>query len=339
MIGRTVRWVWSLTHRTTGRNGDSAPRLTILRHHRVYAAGERPLHRLGVTEDVLAAQLELIAGAGLGPISVVEGLRRLENGEAGHHVAVTFDDGYADNVWRALPRIQAVGGRATFYLTAGLMEERRAPWWDEVAHAVQQTRVPRLTIEFEGRALDLPLAQRADRLRALEALLGELRVPLGERERRIATLRLRLGVSDRAPCELATWDTATALVRSGMEVGAHTLNHPHLTTLDPQGQAREIGESVELIERRLGVRPEGLAYPGGDHDAVTIEATAGCGLAYAVTTRAGDNHPGAGRYTLLRRGFGEGNCTGPTGRFSRRLAMAEINGLFDRVRGVGTAAS
>jgi peptidoglycan/xylan/chitin deacetylase (PgdA/CDA1 family) len=338
MIGRTMRWILSLVHRPGFRDGSAPPRLTILRHHRVYAAGERPLYRLGVAEDVFAAQLEALAGAGLQPITVGEGLRRLERGDPGHCVALSFDDGYADNVWRALPRLQAAGARASFYLTAGLMEERRAPWWDELAFALERSKEPRLSIEFDGRTLDLPLAGRRARCRALASLLGVLRVHPAERERRLAALRLRLGVSERAPCELATWDTATALVRSGMEVGAHTMTHPHLTTLDLPGQAREIGESAELIERRLGVRPAGLAYPGGDHDPATMAAAESCGLEYAVTTRAGDNRPGAGRYSLLRRGFHEGHCTGPTGRFSRRLALAELDGAFDRLRGMEAAS-
>src|SRR5207253_1245059 len=96
----------------------------------------------------------------------------------------------------------------------------------------------------------------------------------------------------------------------------------------------EIEGSVELIERRLGVRARGLAYPGGDHDGVTIAAAAACGLAYAVTTAAGDNRPGAQPFELRRRGWSEGACLGPGGRFSRQLATAELDGAFDRLRGV-----
>jgi hypothetical protein len=56
-------------------------------------------------------------------------------------------------------------------------------------------------------------------------------------------------------------------------------------------------------------------------------------LSYAVTTQTGDNRPGAPRYQLRRRGFNEGACLGPGGRFSSRLAMAELDGAFDRLRG------
>ena len=333
MSGRTIRWLLSLAHRTPSENGAASEgRLTIIRHHRVYADDERPLYRLGVSESVFSAQLELLARRGLTPVTVAEGWRRLQSGAPGSWVALSFDDGYADNVWRALTRLQAVNGRATFYLTAGLIEGRRAPWWDELAHALSHTREDRLRLQIGVTAIDLPLRGRGERLRAHRALSAALRVPPPEREHWLATVRLRLGVSGPAPCELATWDTATALVRSGMEVGAHTMTHPHLTTLDPGAQHREIADSTDLIERRLGVRPTGLAFPGGDYDRVTLESVRDCGLDYAVTTSPGVNRAGVPALELKRRGLSKGACLGPTGRFSGRLALAELDGAFDRLR-------
>src|SRR5262249_11272234 len=162
----------------------------------------------------------------------------------------------------------------------GLIEERRAPWWDELAHALAETREPCLGGDLGEGPLDLPLRTLVERRAALAALAGQMRVPPAERERRIAQLRLRLGVPQPAECELASWDAAQALVRAGMEVGAHTLTHPHLTTLPPEAQAREIGGSVELIERRLGVRARGFAYPGGDYDARTVGVVDALGIVY-----------------------------------------------------------
>lgn len=339
MTGRAVRWMLSLLRSTHVPNGSTGPRLTIVRHHRVYADGERPLYRLGVSESVFAAQLEVLAREELTPVTVADGLAWLAAGGSGHRVAMSFDDGYADNVWRALPRLQAAGARATFYLTAGLMEERRAPWWDELAHALVETRAGRLTADLGRGALDLPLRTTAERHAALQALTPLMRVPPAERDHRLAQLRMRLGVPRPAECELATWDAAQALVRSGMEVGAHTLTHPHLTTLPPEAQAQEIEGSVELIERRLGVRPRGFAYPGGDYDARTLEVIAASSLEYAVTTRAGLNRAGAPAFELKRRGLTEGACLGPSGRLSRRLTLAELAGAFDSLRAPREAAS
>jgi peptidoglycan/xylan/chitin deacetylase (PgdA/CDA1 family) len=328
--GRTLRWLMSLALGGGGRGG--AARLTILRHHRVYAEGERPLYRLGVSERVLGAQVEMLRALRLGPLTVAEGLERLGEGRPGHWVAMTFDDGYADNVERALPILEASGGRATFYLTAGLIEERRAPWWDQVAHALATSRAERLEWEDGGPSLDLPLAGPGARAAALAAVLPAMRVSPDEQATRIAVLRAALAVEEHAPCELATWEAAARLAAAGMEIGAHTLTHPFLDRLAPEAQQQEIAGSVEGIARRLGVRPIGIAYPGGAYDAASVEASRRAGLGYAVTTRAGDNGADASRFELGRRGFDEGMCLGPGGRFSRRLARAELMGVFDGLR-------
>lgn len=336
MTGRTVRWLLSLVHR---RPEPSGARLTIIRHHRVYAAGERPLYRLGVSLPVLESQLGLLAQSGLAPLTVSEGLERLAAGEPGRWVAMSFDDGYADNVAHALPALERHRARATFYLTAGLMERRLAPWWDRLAHALEQARRREARVELGGVRVAVATGTAAARSAALRALLPHLRVAPAEQDRRLSAIERALEAADAAPCALATWSEAARLAERGMEVGAHTLTHPFLSTLDPAAQLEEIAGSRRLVTERLGVAPRGLAYPGGDHDAFSIGAADRAGFDHAVTTRAGDARPGAPRFELRRRGLSEGACLGPNGRFSARLAHAELDGAFDGLRGEESAAA
>jgi len=334
VIGRTLRWASSLLVRRPWPRGAA---LTIVRHHRVYADGERPLYRLGVAEGVLRAQLALLRREGLVPVTVSEGLARLAEGRPGHHVALTFDDGYADNVTRALPILAGAGARATFFLTAGLIEARRAPWWDELAHALETARAP--AVPFAGTTLEL--GDAAARARALRLLLPGLRAAPATQRALLDGLRAALGVADPAPCELATWEECRRLSAAGMEIGAHTLTHPFLSTLPPGAQREEVAGSFGLVEERLGARPRGIAFPGGDHDADSLEAARDAGAAWAVTTRAGVNGPGADPFTLRRRAWTDGACLGPGGRFSERLARAELAGAFDawRARPAGAEAA
>ena len=332
MSGRTLRWLMSPLARVV--RPSRGPRLTIVRHHRVYRDGERPLYRLGVGERVLRDQVAMLRALQLGPLTVAEGLDRLADAQGGHWVALTFDDGYADNVERALPILAAAGGRASFYLAAGLIEERHAPWWDRVADALERTRLARATWQVEARPVVLALGSPEAKRAALAAILPHLRVAPEPQAERIASLRAALQVEGETACELATWDQAAQLAEAGMEVGAHTLSHPFLDQLDADAQAREIGGSVERIAARLGIQCRGIAYPGGAYDAGSIRAARDAGLAYAVTTRAGDNAAEAPRFELNRRGFDEGMCLGPWGRFSRSLALAELTGAFDGLRRV-----
>jgi peptidoglycan/xylan/chitin deacetylase (PgdA/CDA1 family) len=326
-----ARWLLSLLPRGPRRGS----RLTIVRHHRVYAEGERPLYRLGVSAGVLELQLALFKSAGLSPLTVSEGLSRLAESRSGHWLALTFDDGYADNVERALPLLRKTGARATFYLTSGLIERRLPAWWDVLAHALENAVRPSVAwTAANGEILTLSLGSPAGRQAALRALLPGLRARPEHRDAALERLRQATGAAGSAPCEFATWAQAARLREAGMEIGAHTLTHPHLSLLTPAEQRLEIHGSAALITDRIGVVPSGFAYPGGDFDPASISAVRATRMTHAVTTRTGDPGPGADPWTLPRRGLSEGACLGPAGRFSRRMALAELSGTFDSLRGV-----
>jgi peptidoglycan/xylan/chitin deacetylase (PgdA/CDA1 family) len=53
--------------------------------------------------------------------------------------AVTFDDGYADNLKAAKPRLQRAGAPATVFIATGYVGERREFWWDELARIILES--------------------------------------------------------------------------------------------------------------------------------------------------------------------------------------------------------
>jgi peptidoglycan/xylan/chitin deacetylase (PgdA/CDA1 family) len=84
------------------------------------------------------------------------------------------------------------------------------------------------------------------------------------------------------------WDGLRGLVERGIEVGSHTVSHPHLTRLTDLELERELRESRERLESELGRRCRYLAYPDGDHDA-RVRAVAretGYEAAFALPGRA-----------------------------------------------------
>jgi peptidoglycan/xylan/chitin deacetylase (PgdA/CDA1 family) len=332
------RWLrWLLSAAPSPRAAE--PRLIVIRHHRVYADGERPLYRLGVSASVFEAQLRTLGDAGLAPVSVEAGLSWLREAEDGTRVAMTFDDGYADNVHLALPRLLEHGARATFYLTAGLIDERVSPWWDRLAHRIQHARAAALDWTVDGRHVHALLTGERAQRAALAALLPAFRAAPEIQQRRLQELAQLTRVEDEPPCALATWNEARAFLAGGIEIGAHTLSHPFLSRLSPERQDGEIGGSVDRIERHLGVRPLGFAYPGGDYDAASIAACSRHGLRYAVTTKRGDVTRASAAFELSRRGLSEGACLDPFGRYSRRMARAELAGAYDAMRRTAEVAS
>jgi peptidoglycan/xylan/chitin deacetylase (PgdA/CDA1 family) len=62
---------------------------------------------------------------------------------------------------------------------------------------------------------------------------------------------------------LMSWETAAALARADVELGAHGITHCDLTRLTPEAAQREIEESGRIIEERAGCRVESFAAPYG----------------------------------------------------------------------------
>ena len=80
-----------------------------------------------------------------------------------------------------------------------------------------------------------------------------------------------------------TWDELSGLLEFGWEVGSHTRSHPPLTELDSEALERELRESREECEDRLGRPCHSLAYPYSDFDDRVARATLHAGYRFAAT--------------------------------------------------------
>lgn len=81
------------------------------------------------------------------------------------------------------------------------------------------------------------------------------------------------------------------LAASGWELGAHTMTHPDLSTLDYAACRREIERSRDELQRIAGVEVETFAYPFGRYGPEAVAAARDSGLLAAVTTGSGSWAP------------------------------------------------
>ena len=81
-----------------------------------------------------------------------------------------------------------------------------------------------------------------------------------------------------------TADEVRALRERGMEIGAHTHEHPDLTTLPGDGAVEELRRGKRELEELLGEPVETLAYPFGRADAATRDAARTAGFVAACRT-------------------------------------------------------
>lgn len=104
------------------------------------------------------------------------------------------------------------------------------------------------------------------------------------------------------PDEVLTmdWDALRALAERGIEIGSHTVTHPHLPRLGDEEIERELRDSRARIEDELGRPCRYLAYPYGESDERVrriVARAAGYAAAFGLA-RGGQ----ADRYALPRVG-------------------------------------
>jgi peptidoglycan/xylan/chitin deacetylase (PgdA/CDA1 family) len=66
------------------------------------------------------------------------------------------------------------------------------------------------------------------------------------------------------PAPLLDWSEIGLLAASGMSIGSHTVSHPHLSAAGSEQARREVSESKQTIETRLGMPVRSFCYPYGD---------------------------------------------------------------------------
>lgn len=242
-----------------------------LLYHRVTDSPVDPFG-LAVTPEQFAAHLRTLRG--MAPIVPVEELGR----RAEPTIAITFDDGYADNFIDAAVLLHEFSLPATVFVSSEVIESEGEFWWDRLEHLLLDTRPesPHLEVVIDGQPLLVDVRTPDGCTRAVRALNRRLRVqPRGAIEKALDEIRAQTG-TDAQPCERhrrATKDNIAHARRNyGIAVGAHTVTHTMLAALDRTAQEQEITCSRDALASFAG-RIVDFAYPYGGHESFTDETT------------------------------------------------------------------
>jgi peptidoglycan/xylan/chitin deacetylase (PgdA/CDA1 family) len=275
-------------------------RLTVLMYHRVLNDPD-PL-----TGVVHARQFERQMGALRDYFTVLplfEAVDRLAAGTLpSKAVAITFDDGYADNALVALPILRAHGLHATFFVANGFLNGGRM-FNDTVIEAVRRARGPVLESGLPGLPSALPVGSMEEKRDALGRILRVVKY-LEPAERSQAVEHIAR-FADALPNDLMMTDEQVRdLARAGMDVGGHTVNHPILSSVDVETARREIALNRRALGAIVGTQPTMFAYPNGvpgkDFAHRHVELVREAGYAGAVTTSWGVATAGSDPYQLPR---------------------------------------
>ena len=141
----------------------------ILGYHRV-AHVKRDEYEVCVTPDYFAEQMEALSQY-THPLRLAELVQCLRLGSLPpKSVAVTFDDGYADNLYEAKPVLERYDIPATVFVCTGY--QGREFWWDELADMILQTRVLPQKLAFKAEHTNFSFDLENENVLSNESLAG-----------------------------------------------------------------------------------------------------------------------------------------------------------------------
>lgn len=230
-------------------------------------------------------------------------------------LAITFDDGYLNNLKVAAPILSRVGVHATFFVTSSFIEGRSQPWW----------YAARAVIARQG-------GEKAGAQRSAARLEAEWR-PLPEEER--SERLLKLSGDEHLPDPYYPFmrkEDVAELAGQGFDVQPHGDAHISFRGESIETLGADIERSVTFVRSVTGRAPWGFAYPYGHMPAdraATESIMAEFGLRVALSTVEGNNAADADRWALRRWDL--------HGGYSVSAASVRVSGVRALIGGRGSA--
>ncbi len=225
-------------------------------------------------------------------------------------VVITFDDGYADNLYEALPILEEVQIPATFFICTGHLGTQQEFWWDELERILlrDQPYPAHFTLADAQHGQRWATQTRAERQQLydqLHRLINQIDAP--QRAQWLDQLRAwaHLDAQGRPSHRALSVAELRQLASSPwVTIGAHTVTHTRLAAQSAAQQAIELQESKQMLETTLARPLTTFSYPFGgryDYTQQTIALCKATGFTKVAANFAGQVHRWSDAYQLPRQ--------------------------------------
>lgn len=180
-------------------------------------------------------------------------------------IAITFDDGYKDNYTLAYPLLKKHKVPFTIYITNCFPNHTAKLWWYMLEDVVLENEEIKIYLKGKSKIF------RVSDYKTMEAVFLELREILissspSQQKDILSQLEKNYNKSldDYVKKESLSWKDIESLAEDELvTIGAHTLNHYSLKTLEEEEIINEVLNSKSEIESHIKRKVEHFAYPFG----------------------------------------------------------------------------
>lgn len=298
----------------------------ILMYHRVADVTSDPW-QLAVSPKNFEEQMQVLKELG-SCIKLQDMASRIKDGkQIKKSIAVTFDDGYADNYIYAKPLLEKHDVPATIFVSSSFIGKNTEYWWDDLDRILlQPNTLPEeleINIQNKSHRWNLDKFRTYSQKECIEHRswltweasptirhqmyneIWHLLSPQPDEVRRRVLHEManwagleQAGRKENLPLSI---DQLQKLVKGGcVEVGGHTVSHPKLSSKSLEVQKQEILQGKIFLEDVLERSIDTFSYPFGDFTKETIPLVKEAGFKCACTTVSDFVRKEAGIFELPR---------------------------------------
>ena len=214
-------------------------------------------------------------------------------------IAITFDDGYANNLWIAHPILEKYGLKATIYLATGYIDSPKIMWSDRLELALIHSKITEFEIMLNKiHYFDLSsLANKLDTLKSIKSYIKKANPKINNKILDAVDQKLEIDKNLTIPLihRFLEWEDVRFMNSTNVwDIGAHTEDHYSLGTLSPRDGIKQIKNSLLKVKTELAYDGYPLfSYPEGrnfDIPGYAIQFLRSIGFNTAPSANPGKNY-------------------------------------------------
>ena len=265
-------------------------RAAILCYHRVLPDEKvyndnNPQRNLAISETLFNEHMEYLV-ANHKVVSMDELTKHLNSKSEEFVVAVTFDDGYKDNLQNALPILQKFNIPAIIYISTRFPEGDCTMWWYELWELIKGER--KISLDWKKEKIRLIIKSYSQKIKAYNKLNRLLVVENFHSQRELMKIIRRNNNPIHYDSICLQWNDIENLSKHHLiAIGSHAHTHCSLRHLKDEQVTWELEYSKKLIEKRINKVVNHLAFPFGTKNHVSKRdhiIARKCGYKTAVQT-------------------------------------------------------
>ena len=242
--------------------------------------------------------------------------------------ALTFDDGYLDNVTNALPILKSHNAPATIYVATGLVSGDVLPWWDLLEnYIVQNEKIS----DCRGNMIECKTANEKESVFLQIRQSMQIMSPEDIRKFFIDRNIADDSMSEFGPKQMLSLEQIESFSKSDLiTFGSHTHTHTACGKMEYEIFEKELKKSSDIL-RSANVDIRHFAYPYGDDvlsDKEIENILKSNGIESCVTTFPGLVTRETDRYFIPRYFVSEYDCFS----LKKRLYPDYLENLKQRLR-------